>query len=35
MQALYDAYVMKDISNPDSEVLFGHVLSMMRRIDFA
>lgn len=35
MQALYDAYVMKNITNPTEEVLFGHMLGMMRRIHLA
>jgi hypothetical protein len=35
MQALHDAYVMRSISNPSEEILLGHALSMMRRIDLA
>ncbi len=33
MQTLHDAYVMQAITKPAEEVLFGHVLSMMRRVD--
>lgn len=35
MQALHDAYVMRSIDNPSENILLGHVLSMMRRIDLA
>jgi hypothetical protein len=35
MQALHEAYVMRSITNPYEEMLLGHALSMMRRIDLA